>query len=117
VTKMIDSTITKEQQQLLALGGGAGSLVNAAILIEESFRVEPSIALAIMGTGTGTGLGLTPFVIGTGEEQRDRLLPQFLSQEGTPMASFVPTKLEGTANWLEKGGKGLGTTAIKDGDS
>lgn len=92
-----------------ALGGGAGALVDAAILIEEFFAVEPSATLTILGTG----LGLTPFILAASEA---RLLPQFLSGEGTPLASFVHSEPGGTANWLEKGGKGLGTTARKEGD-
>lgn len=95
-----------------ALRGGAGALVDAAILIEEFFAVEPSAALTILGTG----LGLTPFILAASEEQRARLLPQFLSGEGTPIASFVHSEPGGTANWLEKGGKGLATTARKQGD-
>lgn len=96
-----------------ALGGGSQSLVDAAILIEEFFAVEPSATLTIVGTG----LGLTPFVLAASEEQRGRLLPQFLKNEGVPIASFVHSEPGGTANWLEKGGKGLGTTARKEGDS
>lgn len=95
-----------------ALGGGAQSLVDAAILVEEFFSVEPSAALTILGTG----LGLTPFILAATEEQRKRLLPKFLSGEGEPLASFVHSEPGGTANWLEKGGKGLGTTARMDGD-
>lgn len=94
-----------------ALGGGAQGLVDAAILVEEFFSVEPSAVLTILGTG----LGLTPFILAASEEQRARLLPQFLSCEGEPLASFVHSEPGGTANWLEKGGKGLGTTARKEG--
>lgn len=94
-----------------ALGGGAQGLVDAAILVEEFFAVEPSAALTILGTG----LGLTPFILAASEEQMGRLLPQFLGGEGAPIASFVHSEPGGTANWLEKGGKGLGTTARKDG--
>ncbi|KAJ0124290.1 hypothetical protein J7T55_005628 [Diaporthe amygdali] len=95
-----------------ALDGGAQSLVDAAILVEEFFSVEPSAALTILGTG----LGLTPFILAGSEEQRKRLLPTFLSGEGEPLASFVHSEPGGTANWLERGGKGLGTTARKEGD-
>lgn len=95
-----------------ALGGGSQGLVDAAILIEEFFSVEPCVALTILGTG----LGLTPFILAASEEQRERLLPQFLSCEGAPLASFAHSEPGGTANWLEKGGKGLGTTARKEGD-
>lgn len=96
-----------------ALGGGSQSLIDAAILVEEFFAVEPSATLTIVGTG----LGLTPFILAASEEQRGRLLPQFLNLEGEPIASFVHSEPGGTANWLEKGGKGLGTTARKEGDT
>ncbi|KAI3393853.1 hypothetical protein diail_3580 [Diaporthe ilicicola] len=95
-----------------ALGGGAQSLVDAAILVEEFFSVEPSTSLTILGTG----LGLTPFILAASDEQRQRLLPIFLSGEGEPLASLVHSEPGGTANWLERGGKGLGTTARKEGD-
>lgn len=94
------------------LGGTAQSLVDAAILVEEFFAVEPSAALTILGTG----LGLTPFILASNEEQRERLLGPFLEGRGQPIASFVHSEPGGTANWLEKGGKGLGTTARRDGE-
>lgn len=47
-----------------ALGGGAEGLVDAAILVEEFFAVEPSAALTILGTG----LGLTPLLVAGNEE-------------------------------------------------
>ncbi|KAK3349125.1 hypothetical protein B0T25DRAFT_235883 [Lasiosphaeria hispida] len=42
-----------------AHGGSAGSLVEAAIMVEECYAVEPSAALTIFATG----LGLTPLNI------------------------------------------------------
>lgn len=49
--------------------------------------------------------------------QKEHLQP-FLEagDEGEPLASLVHSEPGGTANWLEKGGKGLQTTATKDGD-
>lgn len=101
-----------------ALGGGAEGLVDAAILVEEFFAVEPSAALTILGTG----LGLTPLLVAGNEELWARFLPPFLNaKEGEygsvgPIASFVHSEPGGTANWLEKGGKGLQTTARREGD-
>lgn len=95
-----------------ALGGTGGPLVDAAILVEELFAVEPSFSLTILGTG----LGLTPLILTGSEEQKARLLAPFLSKEGEPLASFLHSEPTGTANWLERGGKGLQTTARKDGD-
>ncbi|KAF3765399.1 hypothetical protein M406DRAFT_37062 [Cryphonectria parasitica EP155] len=102
-----------------ALGGSAESMVDAAIVVEEFFAVDPSAALTILGTG----LGLTPLLLAGGEELRSRVLARFLvvEDEGdketrVPIASFVHSEPGGTANWLEKGGAGLGTTARREGD-
>lgn len=102
-----------------ALGGGAQSLVDAAIVIEENFAADPSAAITIHGTG----LGLTPLILAGSGEQRGRLLGVFLAGggggvggEGEPLASFVHSEPGGTANWLERGGAGLATTARREGD-
>lgn len=94
-----------------ALGGTSSSLVDAAILLEEFYAVETSVALTI----AGTGLGLTPLILAGSPEQRERFLKPFLSGEGEPLASLVHSEPGGTANWLERGGKGLQTTARKEG--
>lgn len=94
------------------LGGTGGPLVDAAILVEELYTVEPSASLTILGTG----LGLTPLILSGSEEQKTRLLKPFLSGEDEPLASLVHSEPGGTANWLEKGGKGLQTTARKEGN-
>lgn len=94
------------------LGGTSTGLVDAAIVIEELHAVEPSTALTILGTG----LGLTPLILAGSKAQHSRFLTPFLKQEGQRLASFVHSEPGGTANWLEKGGKGLQTTAYKDGN-
>lgn len=94
------------------LGGLSNGLVDAAIVIEEFHAVEPSTALAILGTG----LGLTPLILAGSAEQHETFLKPFLAQEGERLASFAHSEPGGTANWLVKGGKGLGTTAWRDGD-
>ena len=94
------------------LGGSSGPMVDAAILVEEIYATDPSVALTILGTG----LGMTPLIFGGSPEQQERLLKPFLAGEGEPLASLVHSEPQGTANWLEKGGKGLGTTARMDGD-
>ena len=41
------------------LGGAGGSLVEAALLVEEMYRIEPAVSLTIFSTG----LGLTPLIL------------------------------------------------------
>ncbi|KEY69935.1 hypothetical protein S7711_06468 [Stachybotrys chartarum IBT 7711] len=94
-----------------SLGGNGGSLVEAAILVEECYSVEASAALTVFATG----LGLTPFNLLQKPETKEFLEP-FLSASGAPLCSLVFSEPGGVANWLEKGGKGLNTTARRDGD-
>lgn len=93
------------------LGGAGGTLVETAILVEEMYRVEPSTSLTIFSTG----LGLLPLVI-TGKPEHNEFLAPFLSGQGEPLASLVFSEPGGVANFLEKGGSGLGTTATLEGD-
>ena len=93
------------------LGGSGGTLIEAAILVEEMYAVEPSASLTIFATG----LGLTPLNL-TGKPEHKEFLAPFLSQEGEPMASLVFSEPGGVANYLEKGAPGLNTTATLDGD-
>jgi alkylation response protein AidB-like acyl-CoA dehydrogenase len=86
-------------------------MLDAAILVEELYAVEPSTALTILGTG----LGLTPLILAGNEEQRERLLAPFTRREGERLAAFVHSEPGGTANWLRKGSLGLQTTAYQDG--
>lgn len=96
----------------VALGGSSESLVDAALVVEELYAVEPAASLTILGTG----LGLTPLILAGSSEQQEKLLKPFLSGTGDPLASFVHSEPAGTANWLEKGAAGLQTTARKVGD-
>ena len=81
-------------------------------MVEELHAVDPGLSITILGTG----LGLSPILIAGSDEQKDRYLKPFLSGKGEPLASLVHSEPGGTANWLEKGGKGLGVTAYLDGD-
>ncbi|KAI4185567.1 MAG: hypothetical protein L6R41_004047 [Letrouitia leprolyta] len=98
-------------QILPHLGGSGGSLVEAAILVEEMYAVDPSAALTIFGTG----LGLTPINL-AGKPEHKHFLDPFLSGDGEPMASLVFSEPGGVTNWLEKGAPGLATTAELQGD-
>ena len=93
------------------LGGTGGSLVEAVILVEEMYSVEPATSLTIFSTG----LGLTPMNL-TGRAEHKEFLEPFLSGEGEPLASMVFSEPGGVANYLEKGAPGLMTTAHVEGD-
>ncbi|KAK2036448.1 acyl-CoA dehydrogenase domain-containing protein [Colletotrichum somersetense] len=94
-----------------SLGGASGSLIEATILVEECYAVEPSASLTIFATG----LGLTPLNLTQKPEHREFLEP-FLSGQGAPLASLVFSEPGGVANYLEKGAPGLNTTAYREGD-
>lgn len=100
------------KQQIPTAAGGSASLVNLALVIEELYAVNPTVALTILGPS----LGLMPLILAGSPEQHERLLKPFLAPEGDFLASLVHSEPGGSANWLEKGGKGLQTTAMKDGD-
>jgi alkylation response protein AidB-like acyl-CoA dehydrogenase len=95
-----------------SLGGVGGKLLDAAILVEEMYKSDRSVSLTIFGTG----LGLSPLLVGGTPAQHETFLKLFLSGEGEPLASLVHSEPGGSANYLEKGGKGLQTVARKDGD-
>ena len=93
------------------LGGAGGSLVEAVILVEEMYAVEPAVSLTIFATG----LGLTPLNL-TGKPEHREFLAPFLSGEGEPLASLVFSEPGGVANYLEKGSPGLNTIATLEGN-
>jgi len=93
------------------LGGTGGSLVEAVILVEEMYSVEPATSLTIFSTG----LGLTPMNLAAKPEHKEFLEP-FLSGVGDSLASMVFSEPGGVANYLEKGAPGLVTTAQLEGD-
>ncbi|MCJ1472978.1 hypothetical protein MMC13_001627, partial [Lambiella insularis] len=95
-----------------ALGGTGGSLTDVAILVEEIYAADTSVALTIFSTG----LGLSPLLSAGSAEHKREFLQPFLSGEGEPLASLVHSEPTGTANWLEKGGMGLQTTARREGE-
>jgi nitroalkane oxidase len=64
----------------------------------------------------GTGLGLTPLFIGGTPVQHEEFLKPFLSGEEEPLTSHIHSEPGDPANYLEKRGKGLQTTARKEGE-
>ncbi|KAF4985384.1 hypothetical protein FDECE_16593 [Fusarium decemcellulare] len=94
------------------LGGTMESLTHSAIVLEELFAVEPAVSITIVASA----LGLMPLILGGTPALQEKHLKPFLSGEGEPVASLMHSEPNGTANWLEKGGPGLQTTARKDGN-
>jgi len=94
------------------LGGTGGSLIDATLLVEELYAADTSAALTIFATG----LGLHPLMNGGSADQKTEFLKPFLSAEGAPLASLVHSEPTGTANWLEKGARGLQTVAWQEAD-
>lgn len=111
--KAVEGGLIKAQIPV-PLGGAGGALLDSAILVEEMYK-SPGRSLAL--TNFGTGLGLSPLLLGGIPALHEKFLKPFLSGEGEPMASLVFSGPGGTANYLERGGKGLATTARKEGDS
>ena len=97
----------------LSAGGENPGLIDTAIMVEELYAVNPSIALTLIGTV----LGLLPLLIGGTTEQRSRLLPPFLKPGGAPLAAFCATEPGGSANAASlPPGEGVRTTAKLSGD-
>ncbi|UKZ95218.1 uncharacterized protein TrAFT101_010068 [Trichoderma asperellum] len=109
--KLVKAGFVKAQVPT-ALGGSNESFIDGAIVAEELYAVDSSIMLHVLGTG----LGLMPLILGGTPEQHKRFLAPFLTCDGDPLASLTHSEPGGTANWLEKGGKGLETTVRKEGD-
>lgn len=95
-----------------SVGGRSESFLDTAIVLEELHGIDSSI----MVHAVGSALGLLPLILAGTTEQKERYLKPFLSGEGAPLASLAHSEPQGTANFLEKGGKGLGVTARKEGD-
>lgn len=109
--KLVKAGLVKGQVPV-PLGGSNESFIDGAIVAEELYAIDSSIMLHVLGTG----LGLMPLILGGTPEQHKEFLAPFLTCEGEPLASLTHSEPGGTANWLEKGGKGLETTAKKEGD-
>ncbi|KAM0234715.1 hypothetical protein ACHAPO_006078 [Fusarium lateritium] len=93
-------------------GGTGGSFLDMSLIVEEFYTVDSSVNMALVGTA----LGLMPLILGGTDEQKKRFLNPFISGSGDHIASLAHSEPGGTANYLEKGGQGLGATAKKEGD-
>ena len=77
-----------------AAGGDSESLLDTAVVVEELFAENPSVALTLLATV----LGLQPVVAGGTPDQQKRLLAPFLETTGAPLAAFCSTEPGGSAN-------------------
>lgn len=75
-------------------GGDSQNLIDTAIVTEELFCGNPSVALTLIGVV----LGVQPIVSGGTAEQKDRLLAPFLATSGAPLAGFCSSEPGGSAN-------------------
>lgn len=92
--------------------GGGGSILEAALLVEETYAIDVNATLTLVATS----LGLGPLLRGGTPAQHKEFLTPFLQLEGAPICSLVHSEPGGTANWLTKGGKGLQVTSRREGD-
>jgi nitroalkane oxidase len=91
----------------------SGGLMELAIVAEEFYSVNASVALTLFGTV----LGLMPIQRGGTPDQRDRLLSPFLATHGAPLAAFCSTEPGGSANaGAPPPGEGVRTVAKRDAD-
>lgn len=75
--------------------GGAGhGLIDTAVVMEELYCENASVALTLLGTV----LGLQPVLIGGTPDQQKRLLAPFLVESGAPLAGFCSSEPGGSAN-------------------
>lgn len=96
-----------------AVGGEGNGLVDAAIIAEELYAGDASVAL----TALGSLLGLLPIALAGDPEHTRKTLPLFLSGEGAPLASLCHSEPGGSANFdAPAPAEGVRTTARLDGD-
>ncbi|HZE67888.1 MAG TPA: acyl-CoA dehydrogenase family protein [Sporichthyaceae bacterium] len=94
-------------------GGDNESLLDTAVLMEELYAENPSVALTLLATV----LGVQPVLAGGDQEQRKRLLAPFLETSGAPLAAFCSTEPGGSANpAAPPPGEGVRTRAVRAGD-
>jgi nitroalkane oxidase len=93
--------------------GENGGFMELAIVAEEFYSVNASVALTLFGTV----LGLMPILRAGTPDQRNRLLRPFLGTSGAPLAAFCATEPGGSANaGAPPPGEGVRTVAKREGD-
>ena len=96
-----------------AVGGDNEGLLDTAIVVEELFVENPSVALTLLATV----LGVQPVVAGGTADQQKRLLAPFLETSGAPLAAFCSTEPGGSANpAAPPPGEGVRTRASRTAD-
>ncbi|MGQ0463701.1 MAG: acyl-CoA dehydrogenase family protein [Sporichthyaceae bacterium] len=91
-------------------GGDAESLLDLAVVVEELFAENASVALTLLGTV----LGIQPVLVGGTPDQQKRLLAPFLETAGAPLAAFCSSEPGGSANAAAPPpGEGVRTRAVR----
>src|SRR3977135_562884 len=75
-------------------GGENAGLIDMAIMAEEFYSVNASVALTMLGTV----LGLLPILLGGTPEQCGRMLAPFLKKSGSALDGFCCSTPRGRAN-------------------
>ena len=75
-------------------GGDGSGLLDMAVIAEEFYAANGSVALTLFGTV----LGLLPIFVAATDAQRRRLLAPFLETSGAPLAAFALSEPGGSAN-------------------
>jgi len=91
-------------------GGENESLLDTAVVVEELYCENPSVALTLLATV----LAVQPVLFGGTPDQQKRLLAPFLSTSGAPLAAFCSTEPGGSANAASlPPGEGVRTRAAR----
>jgi alkylation response protein AidB-like acyl-CoA dehydrogenase len=91
-------------------GGDNEGLIDTAVVMEELYCENPSVALTLLGTV----LGLQPILVAGDDDQRSRLLAPFLEPTGAPLAAFCSSEPGGSANaGAPPPGEGVRTRATR----
>ena len=93
-----------------SVGGDGRSLVDTALVYEELYTENASVALTLLGTT----LGLQPLLVGGSADQKKKMLAPFLETSGAPLAGFCSSEPGGSANpAAPPPGEGVRTRAVR----